>query len=67
MAIDWTPIIKKYKGKWVALESDEITVLAAANSAVEALKEARNKGYESPILTKVPTKVVSYIGNGLSL
>ena len=29
MAIDWTKIYQKYKGKWVALKSDEKTVINA--------------------------------------
>lgn len=62
MAIDWTPIFKKYKGKWVALKSDEKTVIATANTAKAVIKEAGEKGYKSPVLLKVPTTSLPYIG-----
>ena len=41
MVKDWTKIYKKYKGLWVALAKDEITVLAAHETAKAALKEAQ--------------------------
>ena len=63
--IDWSGIYKKYKGNWVALAEDEITVLAAAKSAKEALSKAKNKGYKNPILTKMPKKLVTYVGAGV--
>ena len=67
MAIDWTPLFKKYKGKWVALEKDETTVIGSGKTLKEALAEARTKGYQKPILTRMPTQLIPYIGNGLSL
>ncbi len=65
MAIDWSQIFKKYKGKWIALKDDEKTVLGAANSAKGALKEAQKKGYVNPILTKMPKDLIPYVGFGL--
>ena len=65
MAIDWSQIFKKYRGKWVALKDDEKTVLGAASSAKEALRAAQKKGYMNPILTKMPKDLVSYVGFGL--
>lgn len=67
MAIDWTPLFKKYKGKWVALKKDETTVIGSGETLKEALSEARANGYEKPILTRMPTQLIPYIGNGLSL
>jgi len=61
MSIDWTQITEKYKGKWVALDKDEITVLSSSDTARGALEEARKKGHKEPILTRVPTEIVSYI------
>lgn len=60
--INYTPIFKKYSGQWVALKSDEKTVVAASRSASKAFKDARNEGIREPILFKVPTKSVPYIG-----
>lgn len=65
MAIDWTKIYKKYKGLWVALKDDESTVIASGKTAKEALDKAYKKGYNNPILTRMPEKLVTYIGYGL--
>ncbi len=62
MAKDWTKLQKKYKGLWVALASDEETVLAADKTAKKALHEAREKGFAHPILTRMPEKIVAYVG-----
>ncbi len=64
MAIDWTKIYEKYKGLWVALEDDEITVIASGKTAKEAWEEAQKKGYDKPILTRMPEKLVPYVGFG---
>ncbi|MBI2036406.1 hypothetical protein HYT17_02150 [Candidatus Microgenomates bacterium] len=45
MAIDWTRIYKKYKGLWVALKSDEKTVVASGKTAKEAWNIAQKKDY----------------------
>lgn len=63
MAIDWTKIYKKYKGLWVALRSDEKTVLASGKTAKEAWQKARESGYEKPILTRMPRKILPYAGS----
>lgn len=62
MAIDWTENFKKYKGLWVAMKSDQLTVVASGKTAKEVLQEARKKGLERPTLFKVPTQIVPYIG-----
>ena len=62
MTIDWTKIYEKYKGKWVALQMDEKTVIASADTPAEVLKKAEKKGYKSPIPHRVPTEVVPLIG-----
>ena len=66
MAIDWTKIYKKYKGLWVALEDDEKTVISSGKTAREAWDKARKKGYEKPILSHMPDKLVTYVGSGWS-
>ena len=63
MSINWTKLYKQYKGKWVALEEDEVTVIASAVSAKEALFKATEKGYKSPILHRVPARVMPLVGS----
>ncbi len=63
MAIDWTHIYKKYKGLWVALADDEITVLASGKTAKEAWDRALKKGFKKPILMGVPEKLTYFVGN----
>ena len=63
MVIDWTQIFKKYKGELIALKDDEKTVVASGRTAKEALAKAVKKGSKSPILTRIPSKLVSYVGS----
>ena len=65
-AIDWTQIYKKYKGLWVALMNDEITVISSGKTAKEAWKKAQKKGFQKPILTRMPSKLTSYVGYGIN-
>lgn len=65
MTIDWEKIYKKYKGFWVALDNDETTVIANGKTAKEAWQNARKRGYNKPILTRMPRRLVSYVGFGL--
>ena len=66
MAIDWTKIYQKYKGLWVALESDEVTVISSGKTAKEAWESAQKKGYKKPILTRMPEELVTYVGYGVA-
>ncbi len=63
MAIDWTKIYEKYKGLWVALKDDEKTVVASGETAKEAWEKAQEKGYEKPIMFRVPTEIIPYVGS----
>lgn len=65
MAIDWTKIYRKYKGLWVALLDNEQTVVGSGKTAKEAWEEAQKKGYKKPILTRMPERIVTYVGFGL--
>jgi len=65
MAIDWSKIYKKYRGLWVALKDDEKTVIASGQTAKEAWTKARDRGYQKPILTRMPEKLVTYVGFGV--
>lgn len=62
MTIDWTAICKKYKGLWVGLKDDEKTVVASGKSVKEVMGKAKTKGYKTPILFHVPTKILPYVG-----
>ena len=62
MAIDWTKIYQKYKGKWVALKSDEKTVIGVGRTAKVALEKARTTGERLPILHMVPATQRFYVG-----
>ena len=62
MAIDWTQICKKYKGLWIALKDDNRTVVSSGKTAKDALSKAQKRGYKEPILFRVPTKIIPYIG-----
>lgn len=63
MAIDWTHIYKKYKGLWVALKDDEVTVVSSGKTLDETAKKAQKKGFSDPIFFRVP-KVVTYFVGG---
>ncbi|MBI2327141.1 hypothetical protein HYU92_02375 [Candidatus Curtissbacteria bacterium] len=61
-AIDMTKIYRDYKGKWVALTPDRKTVITSGSTAKQVYDEAHKKGFEEPILTKIPTEVVILVG-----
>jgi len=64
MAVDWRNIYKKYRGKWVALEEDEVTVVGVGSTAQAARAEAIKNGHEDPILSNVPKDQTEYAGSG---
>lgn len=61
-AIDWKPIYKKYRGQWVALDDDEVTVIASGDSLQEAHDRAVAAGHPKPIMTKMPDNLMPIIG-----
>lgn len=63
MAKDWTKLFKEYKGLWVALAEDEMTVLGTGKTVKAALIAAKNKSNKMPFLTRIPEKIVSYVGS----
>lgn len=60
--INWSPLLKNYAGKWVALKSDEETVVAVSENAKKAFNDAKKTGLKIPILLKVPKESLPYIG-----
>ncbi len=62
MTKDFTPIYKKYKGKWVAMSDGFNKVVASGASAKLVYKKAKDLGYEVPNIFKVPSNLNAYIG-----
>lgn len=62
MSINWTKLYKKHRGLWVALLDDEQTVVGSGKTAKEAWNEAQKKGYQKPILARMPDELVTYVG-----
>src|ERR1051326_2733816 len=62
MAIDWTILFKTYKGMWVALQDDEVTVIVSGKDPKVVKARANKKGFMRPIMMKIPTKLTPYIG-----
>jgi hypothetical protein len=64
-AINWSKIYKKYKGLWVALADDQITVLGSGKTPDEAIARARKKSPQMPYLTRMPKTLAPYVGGFL--
>lgn len=62
MIKNWTNLYKKYKGLWVALADDEVTVLGFGKTVTEAVNKAKKKTNSTPYLTKIPKTLSSYVG-----
>lgn len=60
--INLTPVYKKYKGLWVGFKDDQKTVVAFGKTIKEVMLKAQKKGYLSPILFRVPTEIVPFVG-----
>ena len=62
-AIDMKKVYKNYKGKWVALEGpDSNKVVAAGWTLNEVLDKAKKKGFDLPLVTQIPKKVLPIVG-----
>ena len=61
--IDWTGLFEKHSGAWVALKDDERSVVSYARKAQQALEKAQEKGWDQPILVRVPTESSAYVGS----
>ncbi len=62
-AKNWTSLFANYKGQWVALKNDETTVISSGDKLAEVIQMAENKGYQRPVIAKIPKKDVTYIGS----
>lgn len=61
-AIDWTKIYKKYKGLWVALKDDEITVVASGRTIKSVINKAKKDGFDDVIVMRVPKELTAFVG-----
>ncbi len=59
-AIDLRHVYKKYKGLWVALINDT-EVISADKSVRKVVVQAKKKGYENPLLFKVPNNNLPFV------
>ena len=59
--IDLSHVYTKYKGLWVALVNDT-QVISADKSVRKVVEDAKKKGYEKPLLFKVPKNDLPFIG-----
>ena len=66
-AIDMKKIYsnRHYKGNWVAMIDFETRpkVVAIGKSLKEAMYKAAQKGYELPLMMKIPKKVLPFVGS----
>lgn len=60
--IDWTKTYQKYRGSWVGLKNDQKTVIASGKTVKEVMQKSQEKGFKEPILFKVPSKIVPFVG-----
>jgi hypothetical protein len=61
-ALNRTTMAKKYSGTWVALKADRKTVIASGSTLKSALNAAKAKGYDQPVLTRMPRNLRSFVG-----
>jgi len=58
---DLTKIGDEFINQWIAMSPENRTIVASGLTVREALDEAKKKGIDSPILTKVPSRNQGYI------
>lgn len=62
---DWRQLYKRYRGRWIGLLDDEMTVVASGSTPTEVLERAKKKGVEHPILFKMPTNLLPFVGGAI--
>lgn len=62
MKNDWTDIYEKYKGLWVALLEDLVTVVGSGKTLQEARRQAENDGHRETYAMFVPEKSFDFVG-----
>ncbi|MBI4093605.1 hypothetical protein HY417_01455 [Candidatus Kaiserbacteria bacterium] len=64
---DWSKIVEKYRGKWIALADGEETVVASGKDVKSAIALSKEKGHSDPILFRVPDEIADFVGYENSL
>ena len=59
--IDLAALLAPYTGQWVALSRDETSVLGSGPDLEDAIKQAKAKGEQRPILIKAPDKNSAFL------
>jgi hypothetical protein len=59
---DWSLLLADYRGQWVALADDELTVLATAPTAKGALAANASKRLPRPLLYRAPDTLDTFVG-----
>lgn len=59
--VDMVEIEKRYAGRWIALSDNRKRVVASGSTLQEALANARKKGVQDPILSRIPRQFLTYI------
>ena len=59
-AMNRTKIFEKYQNKWVALTIDD-KIISAGATVKEVLAKAIKKGFEDPIIAKMPDLRFDYL------
>ena len=59
---DWGKIYKKYKGLWVALLEDGITVVGSGKTLKDARRVAEKKGHRETYAMFVPKETFTFVG-----
>ena len=59
-AADRTKLFEKYQKQWVALTDDD-KVISAGDTVKEVLAKAIKKGFNSPVIAKMPDLRFDYL------
>jgi hypothetical protein len=59
---DWRNLYQKYRGQWVALADDRMTVLAHGSSRREVKEQAVRLGNPRPLVLKFPEELTAFVG-----
>ncbi len=62
MKSDWTKIYKKYRGLWVALLDDGVTVVGHGKSLKDARHSAEKDGHAETYVMFVPKEAFTFVG-----
>ena len=58
--IDRSELFRKYQNQWIALTDNE-KVISSGSTLEEALTKSDEKGFKSPLITKVPDLKYDYL------